>query len=175
MATSEDKPTEVYLDVFTEHYYVLVEALPVKSLIAKFVSAKIIKFSDQDEILKGNTADEQARRFLRHISTPLESGKSETFCKMLDVVEKHGGQYAYLAKDIKKDILKRGIDMPGSEDVPDGTSKQAQGVLCDRCSVYCVDRKLCSVGLYDLWSRLKSGYTRLPGYSSRSVLCVKYL
>ena len=135
MAESEDKSTQVFLDVFIEHYNKLITALPVKSLIAKFVSAKIITFADQDAILQGDGPEEQARRFLRHISTRLESGKSETFRKMLDVIEKHGEPYDYLAKDIKKDILKRGIVMSGGEDVPDrGTSEsqQAQVMLCDR-------------------------------------------
>ena len=33
--------SEIYLDVFIDHYATLVDALPVKPLIAKFVSAKI--------------------------------------------------------------------------------------------------------------------------------------
>jgi len=97
--------TEVLLDVFIEHYSTLIEALPVKSLIPKFLSARIITFSDQDDILKGDTPEEKALRFLRHIATPLTTGNAETFCKMLNVIEKHGGQYAYLAKNIKTDLM----------------------------------------------------------------------
>lgn len=128
MAGSKES-AEVCLEVFTEHYATLVEALPVKSLSAKFVTAKLITFSDQDEILKGDDDEERARRFLRHISTPLGTGKFESFLTMLDVVEKHGGQYAYLAKDIKKDLSKRGFNMDDNEDVPDGTVQDTQGML----------------------------------------------
>ena len=104
MAESEDS-VEICLDVFTDHYSTLTEALPVKSLIAKFVTAKIIKFSDQDEIMKGDTAEEKARLFLQHIAKPLGTRKCESLFKMINVVEKHGGQHAYLAKNIKKTWL----------------------------------------------------------------------
>ena len=108
-----------YFEVFTDHYATLVEALPVKSLAAKFVSTKIITFSDQDDILKGDTAEERATRFLRHIATPLETGNSETFLKMLDVIDKYGGQYAYLAQNIRRDISKHKTVVTNSEDHPD--------------------------------------------------------
>ena len=131
MAEIEEK-SEVFFDVFTKHYATLIESLPVKSLIARFISAKIIKFSDQDEILKGDTSEEKARRFLQHVAIPLQSGNSETFRKMLDVIEKHGGQYAYLAKNIKTDLSKRGIVISDSEDVPDGVVAvpETQGLCC---------------------------------------------
>ena len=71
MVKGNEKSSEksaIYLDIFTNHYGTLVEALPVKSLAAKFVSAKIIEFSDQDEILKGDTAEENACRFYNILS-----------------------------------------------------------------------------------------------------------
>ena len=131
MAVTKEKSAEVFLDVFTDHYATLIETLPVKSLIAKFVSAKIINFSDQNEILKGDTDEEKARRFLRHIVSPLETGNPETFRKMLSVVEEHGGAYAYLAKNIKVDLSKRGVIMSDSEDVPDAavTENKSVGTL----------------------------------------------
>ena len=127
--------SEIYLDVFTDHFATLVDALPVKSLVAKFVSAKIITFSDLDEILKGETTDERGFRFLRHIGTHLETGNSETFLKMLDIIDKHGRQYAYLAQNIRRDISKRVANVPSSEDHPDNpdvvalTKNEVQGML----------------------------------------------
>ena len=120
---------EICLDVFTDHYDTLTEGLPVKSLLPKFVKARVIRFSDEDEISKGETENERARRFLRHISTPLETGNIETFRKMLSVVEKHGGQYAYLAKNIKVDLLNRGVIISDNEDAPDGVVSQSEGML----------------------------------------------
>ena len=136
MAKSKgNENSEIYLDVFIDHYATLVDALPVKSLVAKFVSAKIIKFSDEEEILKGETTEDRGIRFLRHIATPLETGNSETFLKMLDVIEKHGGQYAYLAQNIRRDISKRVTNVPSSQDHPDNpdvvalTKNEVQGML----------------------------------------------
>ena len=63
MAVTKQKSAEVFLGVFTDHYTTLIETLPVKSLIARFVSAKIIKFSDDDKILKGDAEEEKARCF----------------------------------------------------------------------------------------------------------------
>ena len=101
-----NQTSTIHLEVFTDHYATLIETLPVKSLAAKFVSAKIIQFSDQDEILKGETPQDKARRFLQHISNTLKSGNSEKFLTMLDVIEKRGGQYAYLAHNIRRDLSK---------------------------------------------------------------------
>ena len=127
----------IYLEVFTEHYATLVEALPVKSLAGKFVSENIIGFSDKEEILKGDTSDEKARRFLQHIVNPLKSGNSETFLKMLDVIEKHGGQYTHLAHNIRRDLSERDISREktvtatgeDSPDIPDivTSESEAQG------------------------------------------------
>ena len=122
MAKGNQK-SAIHLEVFTDHYATLIETLPVKSLVAKFVSAKIIEFSDQDEILKGETPEDKARRFLQHIVNTLKSGNSETFLAMLDVIEKHGGQYAHLAHNIRKDLSKRESSrettVAVSEDHPD--------------------------------------------------------
>ena len=132
MAKSEEDSAQICLDVFTDHYATLTEALPVKSLIAKFVTAKIIKFSDLDEIMKGDTAEEKARRFLQHISKPLVTRNCESLFKMLNVVEKHGGQYAYLAKNIKIDLVNRGVVIPDSKDLPDGIKTPGtSSVLCE--------------------------------------------
>ena len=123
MAQGKGK-SPIYLEVFTEHYATLVETLPVKSLTSKFVSAKIIRFSEQEEILNGDTSEEKARRFLQYIVNPLKSGNSEAFLKMLDVIEKHGGQYAHLAHNIRRDLSKRDISREKTytatgEDSPD--------------------------------------------------------
>ena len=132
-----NQTSAIHLEVFTDHYATLIETLPVKSLAAKFVSAKIIEFSDQDEILKGETPQDKARRFLQHIVNTLKSGNSETFLTMLDVIEKHGGQYAHLAHNIRRDLSKRETSrettVAASEDNPDNSDvvtpeSEAQGL-----------------------------------------------
>ena len=91
--------------------------------------ARIIRFSDRDEVLKEETDMEKAPLFLRHVIIPLETGNTDKFCKMLSVVEKHGGQYAYLAKNIKVDLLKCGITISDNEDAPDGVVSENKGTL----------------------------------------------
>ena len=120
---------EICLDVFIDHYDALIEELPVKSLLSKFVIARIVGFSDADEVSKGETENERARKFIRHIYIPLETGNIETFRKMLSVIEKHGGQYAYLAKNIKVDLLNSGVIISDNKDAHDGVVSQSEGTL----------------------------------------------
>jgi len=131
MAVPEESTAKVCLEVFTEHYPKLIDALPVENLMAKFVGAKIVKFMEQDAILAGDTQQEKARRFLQYIAVPLESsGKTHTFRSMLKIVDKHGGSYAYLARDIYKDLLRRNINLElSNEDVTDASSATAKGTI----------------------------------------------
>ena len=139
MAVAEEDPTaEVCLEVFIEHYPKLIDALPVATLMSKFVSAKIVNFKEQDAIMAADTQQEKARRFLQFVAVPLESSKkTHTFRSMLKVVEGHGGAYAYLAKDIYKDLLKRKINLVLSEDVTDDSSTSAQGTFLSLCVLGC--------------------------------------
>jgi len=118
----EDNTAKGCLEVFTEHYSTLMDALPVETLIAKFVSAKVVTFAQQDAILAKETPQEKTRTFLRHIVTHLETSKIHTFQNMLEVVEEHGGSYSYLARDVYKDLLARSINLKASKDETDSSS-----------------------------------------------------
>ena len=89
---------------FIEHYDRLTGALPIVKLLPKFISKRIITFSEQDKILAGETDSDKTKRFLEHITKHFSAGNTYTFYKFLEVVESHGGQYAYLAADIQKTI-----------------------------------------------------------------------
>ena len=89
---------------FIEHYDRLTGALPIVKLLPKFISKRIITFSEQDKILAGETDSDKTKRFLEHITRHFNAGNTHTFYKFLEVVESHGGQYAYLAADIQKAI-----------------------------------------------------------------------
>lgn len=89
---------------FTEHYDKLVGALPIVSLLPKFISKRIITFSQQDQILAGETNSDKTRRFLEHITNHFSTGNTYDFYKFLEVVETHGGQYKYLATNIQRSI-----------------------------------------------------------------------
>ena len=91
-------------EAFIEHYDRLTGALPIVKLLPKFISKRIITFSEQDKILAGETDHDKTKRFLEHIAKHLNAGHTYTFYKFLEVVESHGGQYAYLATDIQKSI-----------------------------------------------------------------------
>ena len=89
---------------FIEHYDRLTGALPIVKLLPKFISKRIITFSEQDKILAGETDSDKTKRFLEHITKHFNAGNTYTFYKFLEVVESHGGQYSYLAADIQKTI-----------------------------------------------------------------------
>ncbi|XP_065887363.1 uncharacterized protein [Dysidea avara] len=90
--------------VFHDNYDKLVSALPLRELIPKFISRRIITFKDQDRILAGETDLDKRERFLKHIAQQLETDHTDSFYKFLEIVEKYGGSYSYLAKDIQNSL-----------------------------------------------------------------------
>ena len=89
---------------FIEHYDRLTGALPIVKLLPKFISKRIISFSEQEKILAGETDFDKRKRFLDHITTHFSAGKTYTFYKFLEVLEMHGSAYSYLATDIQKTL-----------------------------------------------------------------------
>ena len=104
MADKSEKAETPEEAAFTEHYDRLTGALPIVKLLPKFISKRIITFSEQDKILAGETDSDKTKRFLEHIEKHFNGGNTYVFYKFLEVVELHGGQYAYLATEIKKSI-----------------------------------------------------------------------
>ena len=104
MANKKGKTETPEEEAFIEHYDRLRGALPIIQLLPKFISKRIITFSEQDKILAGETDSDKTKRFLEHITRHFNGGKTYTFYKFLEVLESHGGQYAYLATDIQKSI-----------------------------------------------------------------------
>ena len=89
---------------FITHYDRLTGALPIVKLLPKFISRRIISFGKQEKILAGETDFDKRKRFLDHITTHFNTGNTYTFYKFLEVLEAHGGPYAYLATDLKKTL-----------------------------------------------------------------------
>ena len=89
---------------FIEHYDGLTGALPIVKLLPKFISKRIVSFSEQEKILAGETEFEKRKRFLEHITAHFNTGNKYTFYKFLEVLEAHGGPYSYLATDIQKSV-----------------------------------------------------------------------
>ena len=89
---------------FVKHYDRLTGALPIVKLLPKFISKRIISFSEQEKILAGETDFDKRKRFLDHITTHFNTGNTYTFYKFLEVLEAHGGPYTYLATDMKKTL-----------------------------------------------------------------------
>ena len=89
---------------FVEHYDRLTGALPIVKLLPKFISKRIISFSEQEKILAGETDFDKRKRFLEHITNHFSSGNTYTFYKFVEVLEAHGGPYSYLATDIQKSL-----------------------------------------------------------------------
>lgn len=92
---------------FVEHYDRLIGALPIVKLLPKFISKRIITFSEQEKILAGETDFDKSERFLKHIRNHFNAGNTYDFYKFLDMLETHGGAYSYLATDIHKTIEQR--------------------------------------------------------------------
>ena len=90
--------------VFYDNYEKLASALPLRELIPKFISRRIISFKDQDRILAGETDLDKRERFLKHIAQQLDTNHTDSFYKFLEIVEKHGGSYSYLATDIQSSL-----------------------------------------------------------------------
>lgn len=119
MAEKEASKKTAEEAAWTEHYERLMAALPIVKLLPKFISKRIITFSEQDRILAGEIESDKRERFLKHITNHLTTGNTHSFYKFLDVVEAHGGSYSYLATDIKKTLEQYQQDeKEGENDVP---------------------------------------------------------
>jgi len=89
-------------DALTDNFDNLIAALPIRNLLPKFISKRIVMFRDQEKILAGETDEDKRSHFLKHITDQLSSGNTDSFYNFLDILKKHGGSYSYLASDIEK-------------------------------------------------------------------------
>ena len=81
-------PTE--FKVFKDHYSALKNILSAQNLSQYFVSANLISFQDEEEICAASTSAKKATILLQRIASPLESGHSFYFHKMLEIMDAHG-------------------------------------------------------------------------------------
>ena len=93
------------LEVFTEYYPKLRSILPISSISPQLVAEKIIGFTDDEEISKIPTTTEKAAHVLRKIGLQLESGITQSFYSLLDIMEKYGGDVATHASRIRRALL----------------------------------------------------------------------
>ena len=102
VTSGKEADAEMCEEALSDCYSSLTAALPIRNLLPKFISGKIIKFCDQDQIMAGETDEDKRIRFLKHITDQLSSGNTDSFHKFLEILKKHGGSYSYLATDIEK-------------------------------------------------------------------------
>ena len=102
VTTKKEADAAMCADALTDNFDNLVAALPIRNLLPKFISRRIVMFRDQEKILAGETDEDKRARFLKHITDQLSSGNTDSFHKFLEILKKHGGSYSYLASDIEK-------------------------------------------------------------------------
>jgi len=91
--------------VFKDHYAALKNILSAQNLSQYFVSAGLIGFQDEEEICAASTSAKKATILLQRIASPLESGHSFYFHKMLEIMDAHGNIATRdLAKKMQLDL-----------------------------------------------------------------------
>lgn len=93
-------------EVFTTFYNKLVNILPVKNIAYKLISSKIITYDDEEEIRSITRSKEKASFVLRKIALPLEVGHTQSFYKLLAILEEYGGDAVILSTEIKNELQK---------------------------------------------------------------------
>ena len=81
------------------------DTLKSTDLYRYFVSEKVITMSDRDEISSRTNPIERVELLLRKISSPLESGHTESFHSMLNIMSIYGNMATKkLARDITESL-----------------------------------------------------------------------
>lgn len=93
------------LRVFRKYYNDMMKIIPITSLSGHFVSANIITPCEDEEVISPTTPTERARTFLLKMSGPLEAGQTESFYRLLEILESFGNEdCSKLASKMKKEI-----------------------------------------------------------------------
>ena len=97
--------------VFTQHYSKLCDTLTdIRNLLPHFVTEKIIKSDDEEEISALTTSSQKVQKLLRHISGPLKAGHTRGFYTMLKIMEIYGTQATQeLASQMNNSLSSSGI------------------------------------------------------------------
>ena len=90
--------------IFQQYYSKLVDCLPAKELSHYLVSQGVIALIENEDIISPNTSRHRATELLlSKVSLFLQEGNALPFKKLLDVMQKHGGDATVsLSSEIQK-------------------------------------------------------------------------
>ena len=89
---------------FQKHYGKLVDILQCNDLYRYFASEEIITMREHDELNYEANPIEKIKKFLGIVSSSLNTGYTESFHKMLDVMHTHGNE---ATRDLARNIMLR--------------------------------------------------------------------
>jgi len=93
------------LEVFTQYYASLTTVLPIKNITSNFISAGVINFEDEEAIQQMTRSSEGSSFVLRKIANFLKAGQTNSFDRLLFIMEEYGGvSCEELANQIRKDL-----------------------------------------------------------------------
>ncbi|XP_065902901.1 uncharacterized protein [Dysidea avara] len=92
--------------VFTTFFDKLVNILPVQDIVYKLISSNIITTDDDEEIKSITRSKDKASFVLRKVARSLEVGLTQSFYKLLMIMEERKGDAAILAIEIKSELQK---------------------------------------------------------------------
>ena len=94
------------IKVFTTFFDKLVNILPVQDIVYKLISSDIITTDDGEEIKSITRSKDKASFMLRKVAHSLEVGLTQSFYKLLMIMEERRGDAAILATEIKSELQK---------------------------------------------------------------------
>ena len=84
------RPSPEYA-VFIEFYSKLIDIIPAKEMVSKFISCGIITSANGEEIIKDITTSKRAATLLLNkVDNPLKMGMCEVFYKLVHIIGEHG-------------------------------------------------------------------------------------
>jgi len=93
-------------EIFTTYFNKLVNILPIQNVCHQLISSRIITVDDDEEIKGITRSKDKASFVLRKVARSLEVGLTQSFQKLLIIMEEHGGDAAILASEIKNELVK---------------------------------------------------------------------
>jgi len=91
--------------VFRKFFHNLACMMPVNNITAKLISEEIIDFSEEQEIAHTIGAKQKAMYILRKISRSLDGGVTQSFDRLLCVLEECGGDVTQLVSQIREELI----------------------------------------------------------------------
>ena len=98
--------------MFRKQYSALVDTLKTTDLYRYFVSEEIITLAENDDISAEVNPSRKVEILLRKVSSPLESGHTNSFYKMLKVMASYGNE---ATKDLARKV-NESLHQPMSND-----------------------------------------------------------